>query len=209
MLRGLGILAVGGALVLGGCAADDGADPSASSTAGASGTPSEGASEGASGSPADTPTGEAEQDVVPASGPRVESEDLAYNLPEGWEVRSQNGGLVLAYPEGSGLDLISTLTITDLDGSLTLREAARDDWAAAGHRAADLTWVGTVEVDGQEMYHVTGTVSRNEELELYGCRCDGRKVTVEVVSGPDEERYPDEERLATAASVLATMDLPG
>lgn len=197
MITRSGVAAAVLTLLLSGCS-----DPGESSGGGSPAPDtSETTSPAASESPEEaTPEAEPTPEVAPATGKVIRVKGLRVTTPEGWIVTDPLPIQQAAAPTDAVGTMISVyrfpnsgLYTVDELGSYEVR-----DMGARGRRLDD------VEVDGQPVYHLTGTIRPGVHAERFGTIVDDERVSVQFEFGAGEGRA---ERDEVIQSVLATARL--
>ncbi len=182
----------------GACSAGD--DPGtgpAPTSAPTSGSPSE----TGPGSPGPTATGGT--GVAPATGPVLRMPHSSVRIPSGWRTESQ---LVPTQRDASDQDTVSIMKLGEINafGRTFGADAAAETALRVIKRIYPLQpkRLPNVEVDGTEMYHLSGRIQPLNWLEEYGAVVDDRIVTLTFQFSPEVSAG---ERREIADSVLATF----
>jgi hypothetical protein len=200
------VLALATALVLGGCGDDQAEDdPGAAAPSGStstspspseSATASESVSESASAS-ASTPA------VAPASGPPMQIEGVALNLPAGWEISVPGDRSEAGYAPGNSGGIVTIVggpadpsESVDFNAGHALKTAKRD--------GLDAQRLDNRTVGGVEGWVVAGTSKRLPLQYQFGTVTGGNSVTVAIrwISPPPADAQ------AIIDSILATVTYP-
>ena len=137
--------------------------------------PTEAPSETPSGSPDESPAEvETTTGVAPATGKVIKVENLRVNAPQGWFVSDPLGMQQAASPPELG----TMLTVFRFPNSelFTIDELADEevsDMGKGGKRLDD------VELDGQQVYHLTGQPSPGEHAERFGTIVNDERVSID------------------------------
>lgn len=184
-------------LLLAGCG-DDGAAPEDPGPSPAPGSASTGSADAG-------PTGPTGASVPPADGVRLELPAISVHAVAGWEVDAmQTDSSVSATSTDQLGNSVSLSQVPDpADGRLGLRRAAELSIDAA-------LWLQRprilepVELDGVEVYHVSGRVSTAQLVEEFGATVDGQGVSVQILL---HDQVPAKERREIVRSILATVEI--
>ena len=136
-------------------------------------------------------------DVAPATGEVIKVKNLRVNAPKGWFVSDPLGMQHAASPPELG----TILTVFRFPNSelFTIDELADDErrfeLGPGAKRLDDL------ELDGQQVYHLTGQLNPGEHTERFGTIVDDERVSIEFGFANGE---PKAVRERLMRSVLAT-----
>ena len=177
---GAAVLALGLLLGASACSSDDSSSEPEGSSAGSS---------------AGATTG---TEVEP--GPQVEAETATFEAPGGFEVAAGSKGskksdVVLA--TGPGGDLVSVVELDFPGDAPSLDRQAEIPLMGLGEK---FEVQEPVEVDGVQMYHLSGKESKGRFADVYGAVVDGTAVRLTVRLGDDQ--YDAEQRAAVNQQVL-------
>lgn len=170
-----------------------GGDPDAPEAAPSPADPPSSGSPSASATPSTSPTAT----VAPASGRLVETSRFSFRAPRGFTYREVSGEFL-----GSLSDLVADdhiyFGVTEDYPETSLGEQAQEYVEGRSFDRAPRQ-VADAELDGREVFHLSGPVSDRNHLEVYGRSEDG--VAVDVTFDIHSEAQRREEIIA---SVLAT-----
>lgn len=195
--RTAGSLALAAALALGGCSGgDDGSEPEASD-GGTTGSTTAGTPSQSSQSPGDDTT----PSVKPATGDTLRMPHSMVRVPVDWHADPR---IVPTQRDAGDDDTSSTISLGEINAfgaTLSPDQLARN-WFRSTIYPLKPRKLPTVEVDGVEMYHLSGKIQPLTWLEEYGAVVDDRIVTLTFQFSP-EVRPAQRDRIAE--SVLATF----
>ena len=146
--------------------------------------------------PGQQPDSAASASETAEPGPEVTADVATFEAPTGFEVgeETEKGAIIASAPDGGLLSLVEV----DFPGK-----------APDIDRQADIALEGLgrkfevqepVEVDGVEMWHVSGKESQGSFADVYGAVVDGTAVRLTLRLGSDE--YDAKERAAANQQVL-------
>lgn len=133
-----------------------------------------------------------------ADGPEVDATTATFSVPADFEVGepTKQGAVIATGPSG---ELVSLVEVDFPAGDLPLDRQAE---IAVEGLGAKFTAEDPVEVDGVEMWHVSGKESQGNFADVYGAIRGGNAVRLTVrLSG---EEYDAAERAALNESILAS-----
>lgn len=148
-------------------------------------------------------SGEDEPDSPAASsspsaepGPEVAVDSATFQAPSGFELGEETGqGAVIATGPSGGL-----LSLVEVDFPGEAPDIKRQAEIALDGLGDKFTAEEPIEVDGVEMWHLSGKESKGTFADVYGAIVDGTAVRLTVRLGNDE--YDAEQRAAANQQVL-------
>lgn len=140
--------------------------------------------------PAGTPAG--------TPGPRVEADSATFEAPGGFDLgeATGEGATIATGPSGALVSLVEV----DFPGEAP--ETERQAEIALDGLGGKFEMEEPVEVDGIEMWHLSGKESKGGFVDVYGAVVDGTAVRLTLRLGNEE--YDVEERAAVNEQVLAS-----
>lgn len=132
-------------------------------------------------------------------GPELEGDKASFVAPAGFQLRERSEGspaVVATGPDGSVISLIEV----PLAGEPPLLD--RQQEIVLDGLGGKFTAEEVVEVDGIEMWHVSGKESKGNYADVYGAVVDGTSVRLTIRLSDVE--YDDAERAAVNEQVLAS-----
>lgn len=188
------------ALLVAGCGGGEPDGPRTPTAAPASAgdtTPSEGSGE------TGTPTPDETSTVPPASGARLELDLVAATAPEGW--RKDDPVADVSVTAGyRGFNFLTLAEFTDpYAGQAGFRKVSQEVIVSSGW-LQEPKLLPPTELDGVDVYHLSGRVSSAAFLEEFGALMDGKVVVVRLLLG-DGQSAPERQRIVDA--VLQTVEL--
>lgn len=170
MRRTTGSLALVAALALAGCSGGDGRT---TGSTGPTGDPTTGA-----------PSGPGSPSVEPATGPTLRLPHTEVRVPADWHVERQ---LVPSERAAGDGDTSSTISLGEINafGSTPSPDRLATRWYRSSIYPLKPRKLPSVDVDGVEMYHLSGKVQPLNWLEQYGAVVDDRIVTLSLEFSPE------------------------
>lgn len=147
----------------------------------------------------DSPDATAQATETAEPGPEVEAESATFQAPSGFELgepSKKSPAVIATGPSGA---LVSLVEI-ELPGEAP--EIDRQQEIVLEGLGRKFTAEDVVEVDGVEMWHVSGKESQGNYADVYGAVVDGTSVRL-TIRLTDAE-YDDAERAAVNEQVLAS-----
>jgi len=129
----------------------------------------------------------------------VETESASFQAPSGFELVASEGdepATALSGPSGAVISLVEV----ELAGEAP--EIERQQEIVLDGLGEKFTAEDVVEVDGVEMWHVSGKESKGNYADVYGAVVDGTSVRLTIRLS--DEEYDDAERAAVNEQVLAS-----
>ena len=139
----------------------------------------------------------AEATATAAPGPEVEAQTATFSAPEGFVVADTSKKTDAVLATGPGGDLVSLVELDFPADPPSLERQAEITLMGLGKK---FEVQEPVEVDGVEMYHLSGKEAKGRFADVYGAVVDGTAIRLTVrLSG---EEYDAEQRTAVNQQVL-------
>lgn len=147
----------------------------------------------------DSPDATSQPSATADPGPEVEAETATFQAPSGFEIgepSKKSPAVIATGPEGALVSLV------EIDFPGEAPEIERQGEIALEGLGEKFTAEEPVEVDGVEMWHVSGKESKGNYADVYGAVVDGTSVRLTIRLS--DEEYDDAERAAVNEQVLAS-----
>lgn len=147
----------------------------------------------------DSPDATAQATETAEPGPEVEAESATFQAPSGFELgeaSKKSPAVIATGPSGALVSLV------EIEFPGEAPEIERQQEIVLDGLGEKFTAEEVVEVDGVEMWHVSGKESKGNYADVYGAVVDGTSVRLTIRLA--DEEYDDAERAAVNEQVLAS-----
>ncbi len=147
----------------------------------------------------DTPDATAQTSETAEPGPEVEAETASFAAPSGFELgkaSKKSPAVIATGPSGALVSLV------EIEFPGDAPEIDRQQEIVLDGLGEKFSAEEVVEVDGIEMWHVSGKESKGNYADIYGAVVDGTSVRLTIRLS--DEEYDDAERAAVNEQVLAS-----